>query len=205
MKSVELGLDLNQSRKVERVEWRGLAHNWVRIVSNIEDVTEDACHQEVNILTVSTILSDLVKLESEISLHLECVLSGRFGHSDHDHRQAIRHIQEYEDRLNSAQGNRVYQRHGHTHRSKSFRVKSGEALQVHGAKYARSRTAELPNMSKTASETQLGLKTSKSDSSVKSSSVKLDTSHNSDECHKNRRQRKSSFLNQVSHMFRHIL
>eukprot|EP00092_Neocalanus_flemingeri_P006033 GFUD01006501.1.p1 GENE.GFUD01006501.1~~GFUD01006501.1.p1 ORF type:complete len:289 (+),score=64.93 GFUD01006501.1:59-925(+) len=202
VKSTELGLDLNQSRKVERVEWRSLAQKWMRIVSSIENVIDESCDKETNISAVSTVLSDLVGLESDISLHLECVLSGRFCYSNLTNRQAIRHIQEYEDRLNSAQGNRLYQRHGH--RSKSFRVKNVEAVKVNGVNYKRSKTAELPSISKTAEESHLELKPSKSDSSMKISSVKLNTCHKN-ECQKNQRHRKTSILNQMSNMFKSIL
>ena len=191
----EVGLDLNQSREAERVDWRSLARILLLIVSRIENATTDCCHQEVQILPVVNILRDLVRLESNISLHLEFVLSGSFRYSDHS-RQAMKHIQEYEDRLNSAQGNRVYQRQGH--RSKSFRAKSGEFEKVQGVKYTRSRTAELPSItSKTAEQIKSGLTVSKSASSVKMSQVKEDVNNNSVECHQIQSPSKFSSINQM--------
>merc|ERR1719341_2570868 len=138
----------------------------------MENVVEDPFHQEIDNMAIVNVLRDLIFLESEISLHLEFILSGRSQHGDQDHRQAIRHIQEYEDRLNNAQGNRVYQRH--VHKSKSFVVKSEEKRKVNQqVKYGRSKTAELPSISRATEVKQIGAKISKSDSSVKIAADKL--------------------------------
>ena len=203
-KSIEWELDLNKKQKAEVAEWRSLDQSWLRIVLNMENVVEDSFHQETDNLVILDVLRDLVVLESEISLHLEFVFSGRSQHSDQDHKLAIRHIQEYEDRLNNAQGNRVYQRH--VHKSKSFKVKSEENIKVNQrVKYGRSKTTELPSISKTKDVTQSGVKIAKYDSSIQIAAEKLPTNLNNIEFHNKPRQRKSSFMNQVTNIFKHIL
>lgn len=199
-KSIEWELDLNKSCKAGVAEWRSLDRTWLRIVSNMENVVEETFHHKIDNTAIINVLRDLILLESEISLHLEFILSGRSQHGDQDHKLAMRHIQEYEDRLNNAQGNRVYQRH--VHKSKSFKVKSEENIKMNQrVKYGRSKTAELPSLNRSTEVANIGVKISKSDSSVKIAAEKLPANLNS-ECHN---KRKSSFMNQVTHIFKNIL
>jgi len=199
----ELELDLNQDRKKDFVKWRQLDQNWVDIVTSIGRVVEDSYTQEMDILVITSLLRNFAVLESEISLHLEFQLSGRSEHGNQDHKLAIRHIQEYEDRLNSAQGNRVYQRH--VRKSKSFRVKSGEDEKENHrrAKYQRSRTADLATISNTSEVKQT--ESTKSNSLLQLEDKKSAPNHTSNTSPKHRRQRKSSFMDQVTHILKHIL
>ena len=85
-------------------------------------------------------------------------------------------------------------------------MKSEENIKVNQrVKYGRSKTTELPSISKTKDVTQSGVKIAKSDSSIQIAAEKLPTNLNNIECHNKPRQRKSSFMNQVTNIFKHIL
>jgi hypothetical protein len=74
-KSIEWELDMNKNQKAEVAEWKSLDQTWLRIVSNMETIVEDSFHQEIDNTAIINVLRDLILLESEISLHLEYILS----------------------------------------------------------------------------------------------------------------------------------
>jgi hypothetical protein len=52
-----------KNQKAKTAEWRTLDQTWLRIVSNMENVVEDSCHQEINNLAIIDVLRDLVVFE----------------------------------------------------------------------------------------------------------------------------------------------
>jgi len=200
-KSIEWQIDMNHDGKKDSINWRDVDKNWSDIVSSIDYFVQEFNQENMDITRISFILKRLAMLESDISMHLEFLLSGRTKFGDQNQILALRHIQEYEDRLNNAQGNKVYQRH--IRKSKSFKtVKSEETDKVNQkAKYQRSKTTELTTLANTGDLKDSDLKKSKSDSSVKKETQNVTKNSES----KKTRQRKSSFMDQVTHLFKHVL
>ena len=198
-KSIEWQVDMNQDGKKDVIRWKELDRNWLDIVTSLDNVTHHN-QKDIDMQRINTALKRLAMLESHISLHLEFLLSGRSGFGDQNKTLALRHIQEYEDRLNKAQENRVYQRH--VRKSKSFKIVKSEGHEKvnQKAKYQRSKTAEIANMKNVEQTTGVELKKSKSDSLVKSETQKLEGRKSQDT-----RQRKSSFMDQVTHILKHVL
>jgi len=198
-KSIEWQLEMNQDGKKDFIKWKDLDRNWLDIVSSIDNVIQHY-QKDIDMQGINTVLKELAMLESHISLHLEFLLSGNSRFGDQNKLIALRHIQEYEDRLNKAQENRVYQRH--IRKSKSFKIVKSEGHEKvnQKAKYQRSKTTEIANIANIAQTKDVELKKSKSDSLVKSDSQKLEGRKSHDT-----RQRKSSFMDQVTHILKHVL
>lgn len=64
------------------VEWEGLSRKWLKTVTAIHQLLGALDTKTIDILIFNEIITDISKVEAEISLHTEAVLSGRLSEED---------------------------------------------------------------------------------------------------------------------------
>lgn len=77
--SVEESLLVDPSIRFFGAEWNSLTGRWMETVKNIKLIIESFDTKSSDINKLNIVLSDLSRLETEISLHTEAVLSGRLN------------------------------------------------------------------------------------------------------------------------------
>ena len=60
-------------------EWRGVTDRWLGTVTIINTILESLDTRSLDIIQLNSVFSTLSRLETEISLHTEAVLSGDTG------------------------------------------------------------------------------------------------------------------------------
>merc|ERR1711915_803706 len=206
---VEWELSMNNNRQGTFVNWRNLAESWLRISFSMENII---VNDQKQMDSVKEVIKSLVLLEAEISWLVECLMSRSSYHQHGDRRAAIKQIQEYEEKLNSAQSYEAHRRH--IRKSKSFKERGAVSRRE---KYVKSKTTELPKIHHSEEELRSASNTSISSKMLGESTDKIDKKSSSPtrspiledkavlKSETKSNQRKISFLKQVAVIFHHVL
>jgi len=87
---IEESLLVDPSIRFFGAEWKEVSERWLKTVSDIHNILETLESKTLDIIQLNSIFSSLVRLETEISLHTEAVLSGRLT----DEQKTLQYLQQ---------------------------------------------------------------------------------------------------------------
>jgi len=202
---LEESLLVDPSIRFFGVEWDGLSQRWLRTVTCIQQLLVTMDSMTIDILQFNSVLSEISRVEGEVSLHTEAVLSGRLNEEDQNRQYQqqqfltvprARSGSSREIKRKTSMDSSGRNSTSPMHRSRSLREKLGFSDKEKGVKYIKSKTTDLTPTLDRRNLTPGLLTRPRS----QGDNLNLDSFARDGE-----RRRKSSFIDQISNMLKSIL